>query len=71
MIFVEKSPEKTGKSFEKTYNVKITKVLEEDFFERKKHVLSHLIWNLRCHLVEAKEIGPLGDMVQFVTLKRN
>lgn len=68
MIFVEKSPEETGKSFEKTYNVKITKVLEEDFFEQK-HVFSHLIWNLRCHLVEVKEIGPLGDMVQFVTLK--
>jgi A/G-specific adenine glycosylase len=68
MMLKGKSSEDTKKQFELKYNVEIKNIIEEDFFEQK-HIFSHLIWNLRCHLVDITENGELPEFAHYVTLK--
>lgn len=66
MIQYEKTSEESKKRLESTYHVKIANVLKENFFEQK-HVFSHLVWNMRCHLVEVTEMRELADNQALVS----
>lgn len=68
MIEKNKPSDNTKEAFELSYNVKIEKILKENFFEQK-HVFSHLIWYLRCHLVEIEKTEKTPESVRCVTLK--
>lgn len=53
--------------FEKEYDVKISKVLEEGFYQLK-HVFSHLVWNMECHLIEGASTSNEGS-TQFKSME--
>lgn len=68
MVLKGNQTEDTEKTFELKYNVEITNVVKENFFEQK-HVFSHLIWNLHCRFVEVEQKGTLPENVQYASLK--
>lgn len=69
MIQTEKDfTEDVREKLKTLYNVEISKVLKENFFELK-HIFSHLTWQMQCHIVEGKTLKELPEHIKFITIE--